>query len=157
MQTHFPGGAGFSRLGDLVPASPIDALAPSAEPHARAKHGDPSEVRPSPNANADQKISNALAFRGKEGSGEPSGAGPVENPNGPEGFARYLATTFGDTAFRNIAFYRVVVRTVPRHVILDALGRAKDARDVRKSRAHLFAFLVRDHLPKRRTHHVPPI
>jgi hypothetical protein len=74
----------------------------------------------------------------------------VDNPAAAtERLARHLATTLaGNDGLRNLAFYRKVARTVSRHVVLDALGRAKDARHIRKSRAHLFAFLVRQHLSR---------
>src|SRR5688572_7813970 len=66
MQTHPNDGAGFTRLGDVV-RWPLGS-----------------------NANAVQKFQNALAFGGKEGSGEPSGVTAVDHRD-PEGFARYLA------------------------------------------------------------------
>jgi hypothetical protein len=88
----------------------------------------------------------SIRIRGKEGSGEPLTHDAVDND--PERFAHFLAMTFGDTTFRNLAFYRLVAK-LPRPVVLDALQRAKDAQNIRKSRAHLFAFLVREHLPRR--------
>lgn len=119
------------------------------ELEAERGRGSSNQVSGSTNANADRNFSTALAFQGKdtsEESPEPARATGVDNGN--ESFARYLAQALGDTTYRNIAFYRKAVRTVPRHVLLDALGRAKDARDIRKSRAQLFTFLVRDHMPK---------
>ena len=146
METHSTNGAGPVRLVDLLPKE--GAGSAEREP----TEGSEKSFR-SPNANAVQKVQNALAFRGKEGSGEPSGAEAASDVDELEGFARYLATTLGDTHFRNLAFYRLAVRSVSKPVLLDALCRAKDARDVRKSRAHLFAFLVRDHLPNRNANH----
>lgn len=132
-----PSGAGFSRLTDLLPT----AL-------------DPRDSKQSgllQNANADRNIRTALAFGGKEGSGKPSGATTAASSvsNAANGFAEYLADTLGDAEHHNIAFYRLVCRTVPRDLILDALQRAKDAQNVRRSRAALFTFLIRHHLPKR--------
>jgi len=116
---------------------------------AERGRGSSNQVSGSTNANADRKFSTALAFQGKDTSEEPpepARASSVDNGN--ESFARYLAQALGDTTYRNMAFYRKAVRTVPRHILQDALGRAKDARDIRKSRAQLFTFLVRDHMPK---------
>jgi hypothetical protein len=98
------------------------------------------------NANADQEILKALA-EAKEGSGEPLGSErPLPVDNGTEQLAHHLASSLGDSALRNIAFYRKVARMVPRAVALDALTRARDAQNIRKSRAHLFAYLMRPHL-----------
>lgn len=103
-----------------------------------------------PNANAVKNSLNALAFREEENSEEPSGGArdirPVDNHEN-ERRAHHLANALGGhAALVNIAFYRKVVRTVPHHVVQDALTRALDAMSVRKSRAHLFAFLLRPHL-----------
>jgi hypothetical protein len=53
---------------------------------------------------------------------------------------------------RSLAFYQLVVRKVPEHLIRDALARALDVprRDIRRSRGALFASIVREHLPNRR-------
>lgn len=134
-----------------------DRLLSLLQQHDESGEREPTEgskqVSLSPIANADQNIPTALALKGKEGCGEPWGnASPNAvdkfQENG-EGFARYLAQTLGDTTLQNIRHYRRIVRLVPRHLILDALGRAKDAQDVRKTRAHLFTHLVKPHLPVR--------
>jgi hypothetical protein len=174
-----PGGVGFARIETLlrttvtVARGPVRTVFTPAELETRL--GIPGlgarfrelvasrEEKPlgvggskqsglSPNANAVTEISGTALALALEGSGEPSeGVVTATAPN-TEAFARYLAQTFGDTNLRSLPFYRLVTRTVPRHIVLDALQRAKDAQDVRKSRAHLFSFLVRGHLPKRQTH-----
>ncbi len=52
---------------------------------------------------------------------------------------------------RSLAFYQLVVRKIPEHIIRDALTRALDVprRDVRRSRAALFTSIIRPHLPRR--------
>lgn len=109
----------------------------------------------SQNANAVENSLEALAFRGEgilpRSSDSVRARDAVDNPrDDQERFAQHLASSLGGRdAERNIPFYRLVARAVPRSVALDALVRAKDARDIRKSRAHLFASLVRPHLPHR--------
>lgn len=107
----------------------------------------------SQNANADKNSLNALALGVKEGTGEPSGDRATEPPvdnDEIERVAHHLAEALGGrAALINLPFYRLVVRTVSREIVRDALTRALDARDIRRSRAHLFAFLVREHLPSR--------
>ena len=63
--------------------------------------------------------------------------------------ADYLAARLGDE--NNPAWYSLVVRTVPREVVQDALRRTLDVRpaDIRRSRAALFATIVRPHLRRR--------
>lgn len=98
------------------------------------------------NANAFQKISGALAFRGKETSdvaGTPAYATPVDNNT--ERVAHHLASALRDQ--KSLAFYRLVARAVPHEVIRDALTRVLDTQDIRRSRGALFAHLVRPHLP----------
>lgn len=172
-ETHAPAGSGFVHLTKLLPltvtlargtrrvAFGADEVEQRLELVGLASRlgsllvegglGDSKQSSLSPNANADQETGNALAFWGKEGSGEPSGVAAVDSSRESEGFAHYLAEALGDVTRQNIAFYKKVARVVPRSIALDALGRAKDAQSVRKSRAHLFAFLVRDHFPKQQS------
>ena len=129
-EPHPQAESGFAHLGTY-----LQVLHDRA---SRARQGEFSE-------NANAECIQSIGIGGKEGSGEPLDQAPVDND--PEQFARFLASTFGDATLRNLAFYRLVSR-LPRHIVLDALQRAKDAQNIRKSRAHLFAFLVRDHLPR---------
>lgn len=105
----------------------------------------------SANAAKEMKFRNALAFQ--EGptiqkSSKPVAQAPaVDNGAAAERLAHHLATALGGAnSLSHLPFYRKVVRTVPRSIILDAFGRARDARNVRKTRAHLFAYLIRPHL-----------
>jgi hypothetical protein len=146
---HRSSAAGFVRLGDLFPkpsrpTAPVDNVV--------GERGGSKRNALSPNANAVQEFQRASAFQ-EDGTILRSTLpvardSAVDNPEVvSERLARHLAMTLaGDDGLRNLAFYRKVARTMPRHVVLDALGRAKDARHIRKSRAHLFAFLVRQHL-----------
>ena len=136
------------KLAELLTA----ASAPAREPTESSNKGSLS-----PNANAEanavQKIPNALAFPEEEDLLSSSRLVPpstgVDSFASSERFAQYLAGALaGRDAVRNLAFYRLVARVVPRHIAQDALTRALDAQAVRKSRAHLFAFLIREHLPK---------
>lgn len=70
----------------------------------------------------------------------------VDNPAAAdqERIASWLASALQDEAHR--AFYTTVAAQVPEAVIRDALVRAKDAHNIRKSRAALFTFIVRPHL-----------
>jgi hypothetical protein len=148
---HRPSAAGFVRVGELLPEFPKRTAA--AGNSLGGKGGSKRSAR-SPNPNAVQEIQRALAFQ-EQGtilrSTVPVGRiAAVDNPGAAtERLARHLALALVESdGLRNIAFYRKVARTVPRRVVLDALDRAKDARHIRKSRAHLFAFLVRPHLTR---------
>ena len=67
----------------------------------------------------------------------------------PERVAGYLASALRDE--KSIAFFQVVTRSVPREVVSDALERALNARNIRKSRGALFAHIVRPYLPRSST------
>jgi hypothetical protein len=130
-ESHPKAEPGFAHLGSYLKL--LESRA------SRARQGESSE-----NANA-ECIQKSIGIQGEDTSSELQQA-PVDSD--PEQFAHFLATTFGDLAFRNLPFYRLVAK-LPRTIVLDALQRAKDAQNIRKSRAHLFAFLVRGHLPRR--------
>lgn len=68
-------------------------------------------------------------------------------PDEPERVAAHLASALRDD--KSIAFFRIVARAVPREVISDALTRALDAQNIRRSRSALFVHIVRPHLPHR--------
>lgn len=145
MKTHPHHEAAFVQLRDVLrsPGSARSKTCPGLEREPTEGSKDASSSR---NANAVQETLKALAGA-REGCGEPWGAGqPSLVDNGTERLAHHLASSLGDVALRNIAFYRKVARMVPRALVLDALTRARDAQNIRKSRAHLFAFLVRQHL-----------
>lgn len=183
--THPHDGAGFSRLGDLIPVtitvahgsaravwsarelearlevpglarrlsellSPTDIHSSSRE----AKRGFGGDVKRCPSSlealNAFQnssgmrseRLGNGEAF---EGRASPARTTPVDNDI--ERIAAHLASALRDE--KSIVFFRLVARAVPREVIRDALMRALDAQSVHRSRAALFAHIVRPHLPRR--------
>lgn len=97
--------------------------------------------------NAFQEFSETRSERSGNGTysearASPAHATPVDNDI--ERVAAHLASALRDE--KSIAYFRLVARAVPREVIRDALARALDARSVRRSRAALFAHLVRPHL-----------
>lgn len=96
---------------------------------------------------ANEYCHHPLAFREEGGPGE-EGSPHVDNPLH---VADYLANRLDDE--KSLAFYKLVA-SLPREVIRDALMRALDvpARDIRRSRAAIFASLVRPHLRLRRDH-----
>ena len=63
-----------------------------------------------------------------------------------DNLASHLADALADP--KSVNWYRKVAREVPHHIILAALGRARDLRraDVRRSRAALFTSLIRSYL-----------
>lgn len=72
-----------------------------------------------------------------------------------ERHASYLADAFDDR--RSLAWYRLVLRVVPREIVWDAFTRARDVprTRLRRSRAALFTALVREYVdgtrrPRRR-------
>lgn len=178
-------GAGFSRLGDLVPAvvtitrGSARAVLSARELEARlevpglarrlsellvpqdihsssgeAKEGFGEDVKGFPGSletlNAFQKFSGMRSER--SGNGEapeardsPARTSPVDNDI--ERIAAHLASALRDE--KSIVFFRLVARAVPREVIRDALMRALDAQSVHRSRAALFAHIVRPHLSRR--------
>jgi hypothetical protein len=80
---------------------------------------------------------------------------PTVRDDDPERVAAHLASALRDE--KSIAFFRIVARAVPREVIRDALTRALDAQNIRKSRSALFVHIVRPHLPRRSlTNHRTP-
>jgi hypothetical protein len=152
-----PPVAGFSRLRELMPNSWGKLRTGGPNEDGDGDRGDSKQSNQSKNANAVKEFSNVLAFQGEKALTHSASSVPspacVDNPfSDRERFARYLVDAIGGPdGERNMAFYRLVVRTVPRNIILDALGRTKDAQNIRKGRAQLFAFLVREHLPRNQT------
>jgi hypothetical protein len=75
------------------------------------------------------------------------GASCDEPVDDVDNFAGYLADAFDDA--KSLAWYRKVVRTLPRPVVQDALVRTREARrsDIRRSRAALFTSIVRPLMP----------
>ena len=152
-ESHDLHGAGFERLGNLLP-NPAEFSPPDAiYREGRGRGG--RESLPLPEENAFY-ITTQEAFREEKvrlgdarGKGrkrrDPSQSKPVDIRNR----ALVLARQLDDE--RSIAFYRLVVRKVPEHLVRDALIRALDLpkRDARRSRAALFTSIVREHLGKR--------
>jgi hypothetical protein len=123
----------------------------------RGEGGGEGQIAENVTQNAFQEISETRLRSGsREGAGgarvtEP----PAHDPNDPERVAAHLASALRDE--KSIAFFRIVARAVPREVIRDALTRALDAQNIRKSRSALFVHIVRSHLPHRSlTNHRTP-
>ena len=67
-----------------------------------------------------------------------------------EADASFIADAFDDRG--SLAWYRVVVGTVPREFLWDAFARARDVGrcKLRRSRAALFSSIVRGHVDRKR-------
>ena len=141
-------------LGDPGLAGRLIALALGASRDSgerRGEGGGEGQVASAATQNAFQEI---LETRLRSGSGEGAGGARVAEPEPTapghedvERVAAHLASALRDE--KSIAFLRIVARAVPREVIRDALTRALDAQNIRKSRSALFAYIVRPHLPQR--------
>lgn len=144
-----------ARIADLLPLRLVHS------PDGEEKRGEGGDVEglgsSTVTQNAFQKLyRKALAFGevGNGGAGE-RGEGasqPVDTLSAAEHIERiagYLATRLRDE--KSLAFYRLVARAVPREVVRDALARALDVpqQSIRRSRAALFAHLMRPHMPRR--------
>jgi hypothetical protein len=91
----------------------------------------------------------------QENSSTRTRSGLDEDPSDdPERVAAHLASALRDE--KSIAYFRIVARAVPREVVRDALTRALEARNIRKTRAALFVHIVRPYLPRSSTNSRTP-
>jgi hypothetical protein len=140
-------------FGDPGLAGKLLAVLLGAHRHGerRGKGGDEGQEVRNVTQNAFQEASQT---RRRSGSGEGAGvarvaAPSVQTPDDVERVAAHLASALRDE--KSIAYFRIVARAVPREVVRDALTRALDVRNVRKSRAALFTHIVRPYLPPHST------
>lgn len=148
-EIHNIGGAGFVRLGSLLPT----AESFSSNREERGKGGN-SQLQLFPEENAintyEQKalgeervIGDARGKRERRGRANNESVDKSWMPN-------MLAQKLNDE--KNIAFYKFVVRRLPEEIIRDAFMRALDVpqRNIRRSRGALFASIVAPELNTRR-------
>ncbi len=130
-------------LAAMLFASP----APSGE--RKGALGDGEGLPGTPNE-TNGVCSHSFSFREEGGPGE-EGTLPVDSP---ERLADELARVLDDA--RSLAFFQRVSIEVDRELIREALTRALDVplRDVRRSRAAIFASLVLPHMRARRAHRI---
>jgi hypothetical protein len=120
------------------------ALGPAVSPARAASEASSEAPRVTRNA---LEINTSTRTRYAAGPTLESVAQATVPEDDPERVAAHLASALRDE--KSIAFFRIVARAVPREVIRDALTRALDAQNIRKSRSALFVHIVRPHLPHR--------
>lgn len=136
-------------LKDLLPVLPIQEDIHSVFGSKGGKGDSKNSSRNPVTLNAFNNSSGTLVPDPGESTGIARGNDSIEAVDN-EQHAVYIADAFDD--MRSLAWYRLVLRVVPREVVWDAFVRARDLTrsNVRRSRAALFTSIVRHHVDSRR-------
>ncbi len=141
-EIHDRHGAGFVRLGNLLPS--LDDTASNTSNQVSPFQENANNIHTEKALGKERVIGGAGGKRERKGS---SLDAAVDKPWMPQ----MLAEKLNDE--RNLAFYKFVVQRLPDAIIRDALVRALDTplKNIRRSRGALFASIVSPHLKSRRS------